>query len=56
MCEQATPLEGDSSLCTGKVIGEQYKAETICHKRDLCTFIERGLQIKKDSFVKTVST
>ncbi len=45
------------------MIGEQYKikgmaqAETIRHKRDLWTFIERSLRIKKDSFghfVKTV--
>ncbi len=38
----------------GKMIGEQYKiigvalAETIRHKRDLWTFIERSLRIKKD--------
>ncbi len=37
----------------GKMIGEQYKiigiaqAETIRHKRDLGTFIERSLRIKK---------
>ncbi len=37
----------------GKMIGEQYKiigiaqAETIRHSRDLWTFIERSLRIKK---------
>ncbi len=40
----------------GKIIGEQYKiiglaqAETIHHKRDLWTFIERSLRIKKRYF------
>ncbi len=38
----------------GKMIGEQYKiigiaqAETIRYRRDLWTFIERSLRIKKD--------
>ncbi len=40
----------------GKMIGEQYKiirtaqAKTIRHKRDLWTFIERDLRIKKRYF------
>ncbi len=40
----------------GKMIGEQYKiigiaqAEKIRHKRDLWTFIERSLRIKKRYF------
>ncbi len=39
----------------GKMIGKQYKiigiaqAETIHHKRDLWTFIERSLRVKKDT-------
>ncbi len=38
---------------SGKMIGGQYKiagmaqAETICHKRDMCKFIEGSLQINK---------
>ncbi len=54
-------IEAKSLLSSpGKVIGEQYKiigitqAETIHHKRDLCTFIERSLRIKKRYF-KTFS-
>ncbi len=48
-------IEAKSVLSSlGKMIGEQYKikviaqAETIRHKRDLWTFIERSLRIKKD--------
>ncbi len=46
----------------GKMIGEQYKimgiaqAETIRHKRDLWTFIERSLRIKKDILRHLVKT
>ncbi len=46
----------------GKMIGEQYKiigiaqAETIRHKRDLWTFIERSLGIKKDILRHLVKT
>ncbi len=47
-------IEAKSLLSSpGKMIGEQYKiiaiaqAETIHHKRDLWTFIERSLRIKK---------
>ncbi len=38
---------------SGKMIEEQYQiavmaqAETICHKRDMCKFIEGSLQINK---------
>ncbi len=53
-------IEAKSLLSSpGKMIGEQYKiigiaqAETIRHKRDLWTFIERSLQIKK--YFKTFS-
>ncbi len=41
-----------------KMIGEQYKiigialAETIRHKRDLWTFIERSLRIKKKDILR----
>ncbi len=44
------------------MIGEQYKiigiaqAETIRHKRDLWTFIERSLRIKKDILRHLVKT
>ncbi len=48
-------IEAKSLLSSpGKMIGEQYQiigiaqAETIRHKRDLWTFIERTLRIKKD--------
>ncbi len=43
------------------MIGEQYRikeiaqAETIRHKRDLWTFIERNLRIKKKRYFKTFS-
>ncbi len=54
-------IEAKSLLSSpGKMIGEQYKiigiaqAETIRHKRDLWTFIERSLRIKKRYF-KTFS-
>ncbi len=54
-------IEAKSLLSSpGKMIGEQYRiigiaqAETIRHKRDLWTFIERSLQIKKRYF-KTFS-
>ncbi len=46
----------------GEMIGEQYKiigiaqAETIRHKRDLWTFIERSLRIKKDILRHLVKT
>ncbi len=47
-------IEAKSLLSSpGKMIGEQYKiigiaqAETIRHKRNLWTFIERSLRIKK---------
>ncbi len=47
-------IEAKSLLSSpGEKIGEQYKiigiaqAETIRHKRDLWTFIERSLRIKK---------
>ncbi len=51
-------LKGAKSLLSspGKMIGEQYKiigiaqAETIRHKRDLLSFIERSLRIKKKYF------
>ncbi len=48
-------IEAKSLLSSpGKMIGEQYKiigiaqAEKIRHKRDLWTFIERSIRIKKD--------
>ncbi len=46
----------------GKMIGEQYgiigiaQAETMRHKRDLWTFIERSLRIKKDILRHLVKT
>ncbi len=47
-------IEAKSLLSSpGKMIGEQYKiigiaqAETIRHRRDLWTFIEQNLRIKK---------
>ncbi len=50
-------IEAKSLLSSpGKMIGEQYKiigiaqAETIRHKRNLLTFIERSLRIKKIYF------
>ncbi len=48
-------IEAKSLLSSpGKMIGEQYRiigiaeVETIRHKRDLWTFIERSLRIKKN--------
>ncbi len=56
-------IEAKSLLSSpGKMIGEQYKiigiaqTETICHKRDLWTFIERSLRIKKDILRHLVKT
>ncbi len=56
-------IEAKSFLSSpGKMIGEQYKmigiaqAETIRHKKDLWTFIERSLWIKKDIFRHLVKT
>ncbi len=56
-------IEAKSLLSSpGKMIGEQYKiigiaqAETIRNKRDLWTFIERSLQIKKDILRHLVKT
>ncbi len=56
-------IEAKSLLSSpGKMIGEQYKiigiaqAETIRHKRDLWTFIERSLRIKKDILRHLVKT
>ncbi len=46
----------------GKMFGEHYgligiaQAETIRHKRDLWTFIERSLRIKKDILRLLVKT
>ncbi len=46
----------------GKMIDEQYRiigiaqAETIRHRRDLWTFIERSLRIKKDILRHLVKT
>ncbi len=61
VCEKATFFVKQS----GEMIGEKCKitgvvqADTIRHKRDLVTFIERSLRIKKRltvmHFVKTVS-
>ncbi len=52
-------IEAKSLLSSpGKMIGEQYRiigiaqAETIRHKSDLWTFIERSLRIKKRHFKK----
>ncbi len=54
-------IEAKSLLSSpGKMIGEQYKiigivqAQTFRHKRDLWTFIERSLRVKKRYF-KTFS-
>ncbi len=56
-------IEAKSLLSsTGKMIGEQYRmigitqAETSHHKRDLWTFIERSLRIKKDILRHLVKT
>ncbi len=46
----------------GKMFGEQHKiigiaqAETVRHKRDLWTFIDRNLRIKKDILRHSVKT
>ncbi len=56
-------IEAKSLLSSpGKMIGEQYKmigiaqAETIRHKRDLWTFIERSLRINNDILGHLVKT
>ncbi len=56
-------IEAKSLLSSpGKMIDEQYRiigiaqAETIRHKKDLWTFIERSLRIRKDILRHLVKT